>query len=117
MKEYEDKVEDLIFIKKAYENLVENGAEHYRAVGKEVDSIVEVKTDRELYIRYIDALQVAIQAVLEVQKYKEIGTVEECKEAMDIALTKEIEESYYRCYKGSKDPCELCNDNSCSFHK
>ena len=32
---------------------------------------------------YMDAINIAIEALKEVQQYREIGTVEECREAVD----------------------------------
>lgn len=49
----------------------------------------------------IQGYEMAIQALEEVQKYRKIGTVEECREAVEkqTAISKEIIEGKYFCPK------------------
>lgn len=46
---------------------------------------------------YMDALDVAIKALEEIQEYRKIGTVEECREAVEKqkALEPDVEEELY----------------------
>lgn len=55
---------DLKFIQKGYENLVENDKDiEVRAVGKDIDCLVECKTEADLYRHYVESLGVAIEAL------------------------------------------------------
>lgn len=54
---------NLEFLKKSYENLVENGAGMGRIVGKGLDCPVHIKDYRELYQSHADVIGAAIAAV------------------------------------------------------
>lgn len=47
-----------------------------------------------------EAKEMAISALKEIQKYREIGTVEECREAMEKQKAKKIQvgvQNFYKC--------------------
>lgn len=52
-------------------------------------------------VRMAEAVDTAIQALEEVQQYRAIGTVEECREAVEkqTAISREIIEGKYFCPK------------------
>lgn len=56
-------IKDLKFIRDAYKNLSENGSNRYRAVGKDIDCSVEIKTNADLHGHYTEALEMAIKAM------------------------------------------------------
>lgn len=51
------------------------------------DYAVKVKEDAE---KDLSAIQLAIEALKEVQQYREIGTVEECREAVEKQKAKDM---------------------------
>ena len=51
------------------------------------DYAVKVKEDAE---KDLSAIQLAIEALKEVQQYREIGTVEECREAVEKQKPKQV---------------------------
>ena len=59
----EDVLHDLEFIKKGYENLLENDPEKFQAIGKDVYFSVDVKTKSDVYTRFIQSLGIAIETV------------------------------------------------------
>ena len=63
------------------------------------DYAVKVKEDAE---KDLSAIQLAIEALKEVQQYREIGTVEECRKAVEKQKAKKPEVidrdfDYYKC--------------------
>lgn len=65
---------------------------------------------------YLDkAVDMAIKALEEIQQYRVIGTVEECRAAMEKHNSKESKEmpcnhcrNYYDCKSDKKDNCDSC---------
>ena len=55
------------------------------------DYAVKVKEDAE---KDLSAIQLAIEALKEIQQYREIGTVEECREAVDKQKPKKPHRNY-----------------------
>lgn len=69
---------------------------------KELDDTLYAYSDA-----YMKALEVALYALEEVQKYHEIGTVEECQEAINSVHKPYRSEKYYDT-EPEYDPCEGC---------
>lgn len=61
---FQDKaIKDLCFIRDAYKNLSQNGADAYRIVGEGIDCAAEVKTQGDLYRHYAESLDKGIVAM------------------------------------------------------
>ena len=75
--------------------------------------IHRLKEPRAIYITV--ALSMAIAALKEIQQYREIGTVEECREAVEKQKPKEI---YHQKWNGIDgvpyDLCPTCENNLCT---
>lgn len=92
---------------------IERDCEHYEPMtnADRIRSMTENKAIEELHRirpyggiipqRRAEALDVAIKALEEVQQYRQIGTVEECREAVEkqTAISREIIEGKYFCPK------------------
>lgn len=92
---------------------IERDCEHYEPMtnADRIRSMTENKAIEELHRirpyggiipqRRAEALDVAIKALKEVQQYRQIGTVEECREAVEkqTAISREIIEGKYFCPK------------------
>ena len=66
-------------------------------------------------IRRKDALEIAIEALKEVQKYRKVGTAEECQKAVNYMHSSTVPVSLYdtRYHVDSYDPCNGCPMASC----
>ncbi len=84
---YREAIRALEFIKKAYENLDANAAGMGRLVGPGLDCPVRIKTYGELYQYHAAVMQMAKEALEEVQQYRELGTVRELKELKESSLS------------------------------
>ncbi len=84
---YREVIRTLEFIKKAYENLTENATGMGRLVGEGIDCPVRIKTYEELYQYHAAVMQMAVEALEEVQQYQELGTVRELKALKERSLT------------------------------
>ncbi len=56
---------------------------HREASTKEIERLKGKGRDFSYFQECVDSLDMAIQALEEVQQYRAIGTVEECREAME----------------------------------
>lgn len=69
----------------------------------------------EVRLKRRDALETAIEALKEVQKYREIGTVEECREAVEKQKPKKIYHEKWNGIDGVPyDLCPTCKNNLCT---
>ena len=99
----------LEFIKMAYENLIENGADSYRAVGENTDCEVEVDRKRKNYyqVQYsnlAEALGIGINALQENQQYHALGPVAELEEdALMVRADRILLDEYMKL--GSVEEC------------
>ena len=81
--------------------------------------IHRLKEPRAIYITV--ALSMAITALKEIQQYREIGTVEECREAVEKQKPMEIEEihvdEYYCPACGTENCCDqgIVGDRYCPY--
>lgn len=61
---------------------------------KEQEAIKELKSlkedDHRIYAEEYEALEIAIQTLAEIQEYRAIGTVQQCKEAVEKQETEEV---------------------------
>ena len=63
----------------------------------------------------IGSLQYCITALREIQQYREIGTVEECREAVEKQKPKQAEHSKWIGINGALyDLCPTCGTNLCT---
>ena len=86
-------------------------------LGEAIEILEEVKElDDTLYAyssAYMEALEVAISALKEVQQYREIGTVEECREAVEKQKGMQVNEIHVDEYF-----CPACgSENNCDYGK
>lgn len=84
---YREAIRTLEFMKKAYENLDVNATGMCRLVGPGLDCPVRIKTYGELYQYHAAVMQIAKEALEEVQQYREIGSVQELKEMRESSLS------------------------------
>lgn len=65
--------------------------------------------DRSEYLADRDAFTTAITALKEIQQYREIGTVEECREAVEKQKVKILE--FYGSREDGKLLCQNCGED------
>ncbi|MBM6685456.1 hypothetical protein H9X90_05500 [Faecalicatena contorta] len=84
-----------------------------------IEILEEVKElDDTLYaysVAYMDALVAAISALKEIQRYREIGTVEECREAVEKQTQKKC--AIDSCPDHTHYKCPSCGQIELSIYK
>lgn len=75
----------------------------------ELEGGIEITGRPKRLAGFIEALDVAIEALKEVQQYREIGTVEECREAMEKQESKKPQ--YYGDSEDGRILCPTCKEN------
>ena len=90
----------------------------------ESEAIKELKEDISLYDNeitrldtsigtpdrnLIDALEMAIRALEEIQQYREVGTVDECREARNKQVSQEVNLRLCRTIDCSDKDCVFCD--------
>lgn len=65
----------------------------------ELEGGIEITGRPRRLSKFLEALEVAIEALKEVQQYREIGTVEECREARELQKPKKPvkDECHHNC--------------------
>ncbi|MGN1155538.1 MAG: hypothetical protein ACI4TK_05135 [Agathobacter sp.] len=95
----------------------------------EHEAIVKIKDQKRLcfiegYIKIqgiTEAFDIAIKALEEIQQYRAIGTLEECRAAVDKQNAKKVGEPYINYYGNKKAECLNCHcsvlhpSNYCKF--
>ena len=70
-----------------------------------------INSDYPDVVDYKNALECAIRALEEVQQYRAIGTVEECREAIEKQKSKKPTEQYRLGTSGRGGKCPSCKDH------
>lgn len=119
---YREVIRTLEFMKKAYENLDANAAGMGRLVGAGFDCPVRIKTYGELYQYHAAVMQIVKEALEEVQQYQAVGTVQECREAMEkqkekrpVILNEATGNADGRMYAAEHFKCPACSNESVYF--
>ena len=102
--------------------MTENEAiKHLQSYAEVVDNMIkyckdfEPKADITGYLEKKTVFAMAISAIKEVQQYREIGTVEECREAVEKQKAKQAEHSKWIGINGALyDLCPTCGTNLCT---
>lgn len=79
---------------------------------KVLERDLQIQIENGALLDGIEALTVAIKVLEEVQQYRQIGTVEECREAVE-KQTDEKPTAVLGSFGGTEYECKNCGNNVC----